>query len=147
MDATIGSSDFHASGSLTNFLPYLFAHDVIKGELNLSSAKIDLNELQGTTTTSSTAAPSTVTVTPPAQLITQYGTSATASASNPDPGSLQYLINGLTQLQDGTLKNLNALNANASAAISAALTPPTLEQETKNTENFKMTVYGSLKYL
>jgi len=53
MDATIGSSDFHASGSLTNFLPYLFAHDVIKGELNLSSAKIDLNELQGTTTTSS----------------------------------------------------------------------------------------------
>jgi len=101
----------------------------------------------GTTTTSSTAAPSTVTVTPPAQLITQYGTSATASASNPDPGSLQYLINGLTQLQDGTLKNLNSLNANASAAITAALTPPTLEQETKNTENFKMTVYGSLKYL
>jgi hypothetical protein len=97
--------------------------------------------------TTSTPSPSTITVTPPPALITQYGTSATASASNPDPGSLQYIVNGLTQLQDGTLKNLNSLNANATAAITAALTPPTLEQETKNTENFKMTVYGSLKYL
>lgn len=47
MNASIGKSDFHATGSLSNFLPYFFAKDVIKGQLTLQSSLIDLNELQG----------------------------------------------------------------------------------------------------
>jgi hypothetical protein len=47
----IGTSDFKANGSLSNFLPYIFADDVIKGNLNFVSSHINLNEFMGTTST------------------------------------------------------------------------------------------------
>lgn len=47
-NGNIGKSDFHATGSLSNFLPYIFSNDVIKGNLTLTSANIDLNEIMGT---------------------------------------------------------------------------------------------------
>lgn len=43
----IGKSDFKASGSLSNFLPYIFADDVIKGNLKFYSSHINLNEFMG----------------------------------------------------------------------------------------------------
>lgn len=51
----IGTSDFKANGSLSNFLPYIFADDVIKGNLNFSSSHINLNEFMGTSSNSSSA--------------------------------------------------------------------------------------------
>ena len=59
-NAYIGKSDFHATGSVSNFLPYLFANDVLKANLNLTSSNLDLNEISATdssaenTTTSNT---------------------------------------------------------------------------------------------
>lgn len=47
-NASIGKSDFHATGSISNFLPYLFANDVLKGNLTLTSSNLDLNEISGT---------------------------------------------------------------------------------------------------
>ncbi len=104
-----------------------------------------------TNSVTTTLNPSAITFTPPVAPLTPYGIGNDSngvpySLSNPSPGSIQFILNGLSQLQAGTLTNVNALNKNATDAITAALTPPTLEQETKNTENFKMTVYGSLKY-
>lgn len=47
-NANIGKSDFHATGSISNFLPYFFANDVVKGNLTLTSSNIDLNEISST---------------------------------------------------------------------------------------------------
>ena len=61
-DASIGKSDIHLTGSLENFLNYVFRNQTIKGQLNLVSNLIDCNELmgdipeEGTTTETATAA-------------------------------------------------------------------------------------------
>ena len=52
-NANIGKSDFHATGSISNFLPYFFANDILKGNLNLVSSNIDLNEIAGTSNSTS----------------------------------------------------------------------------------------------
>jgi len=44
LDAKVGKSDFKANGSLENFLAYAIKNDVLKGNLNLNSNLIDLNE-------------------------------------------------------------------------------------------------------
>ncbi|MBN1951531.1 MAG: hypothetical protein JW801_10020 [Bacteroidales bacterium] len=44
-DATLGSSDIRLNGSVTNYIPYILKDETIKGELNLKSNKLDLNEL------------------------------------------------------------------------------------------------------
>ncbi len=46
-DASIGKSDIHLTGSLENFLNYVFRDQTIKGQLNLVSNLIDCNELIG----------------------------------------------------------------------------------------------------
>jgi hypothetical protein len=55
----IGTSDFKAKGSLSNFLPYIFADDIIKGNLDFVSSHINLNEFMAigssTNTSNSTA--------------------------------------------------------------------------------------------
>lgn len=43
-DAILGSSDFRLDGKLSNFIPYALKDETIKGELNLYSNNIDLNE-------------------------------------------------------------------------------------------------------
>jgi len=44
-DALIGTSDIHMNGRLENFIPYVFSDETIKGQLELSSGLLDLNEL------------------------------------------------------------------------------------------------------
>lgn len=44
LDAAIGKSDFHASGSLDNFMAYAFGKGDLLGNLNLRSTQFDANE-------------------------------------------------------------------------------------------------------
>lgn len=50
-DSKVGKSDFKLTGKLENFIPYIFADGTVRGELNLVSSLIDVNELMGTDTT------------------------------------------------------------------------------------------------
>lgn len=43
-DANIGKSDIHANGKVENFLQYYFKKDVLKGEFNITSSLMDLNQ-------------------------------------------------------------------------------------------------------
>jgi hypothetical protein len=43
-DAKLGASDFRLNGRLTNFIPYALKDETVKGQLNLYSHTIDLNE-------------------------------------------------------------------------------------------------------
>ncbi|MBL0048696.1 MAG: AsmA family protein [Bacteroidetes bacterium] len=46
-DARLGKSDMTANGKMENFLAYALKDDLLKGEFNLTSNLIDLNELMG----------------------------------------------------------------------------------------------------
>lgn len=54
-DASMGRSDIHLIGSLENFLNYVFRDQTIRGQLNLVSNLIDVNELMGDTSGSDTS--------------------------------------------------------------------------------------------
>lgn len=43
-DAIIGKSDMQMNGRLENFIPFVFADETLKGNLNFSASLIDLNE-------------------------------------------------------------------------------------------------------
>jgi hypothetical protein len=43
-DAVIGKSDMQMNGRLENFIPFVFADETLKGNLNISSSLIDANE-------------------------------------------------------------------------------------------------------
>ncbi len=58
-----GKTDFNASGSLENFLAYALKDEKLRGNLNLKSTKMDLNEWMGESTTSTTAASDTAAMT------------------------------------------------------------------------------------
>lgn len=45
--AVVGKSDFNATGSLDNILSYVLKNELLQGNLNLGSNKIDLNEFMG----------------------------------------------------------------------------------------------------
>ena len=45
LDAMIGESDFHANGTIDNYMAYYLREETIKGEFNISSKKFDMNEL------------------------------------------------------------------------------------------------------
>jgi hypothetical protein len=46
-DVQMGESDIHMNGRLENFIPYVFKDEVIKGNLNLTSSVLNVNELMG----------------------------------------------------------------------------------------------------
>lgn len=54
MNARIGKSDIAANGGLDNFFGYLFGKDKLKGNLDINSKLIDLNEIMGADTTATT---------------------------------------------------------------------------------------------
>ncbi len=43
-DAVIGKSDMQMNGRLENFIPFVFADKILKGNLNITASLIDLNE-------------------------------------------------------------------------------------------------------
>jgi hypothetical protein len=59
-DAKIGKSDFKANGKIENFLDYFFAENgLLKGNFNLNSNTIDLNEFMGGEEETAAATPDT----------------------------------------------------------------------------------------
>jgi len=52
--AFMGKSDLNMNGKLSNFIPYVFNNDTIKGTLNFSSNLLDINEMMGTPTAEET---------------------------------------------------------------------------------------------
>ena len=46
-DSRIGESDLKMNGRLENFIPYIFSDKVLRGNLNLTSNLLNLNELMG----------------------------------------------------------------------------------------------------
>jgi hypothetical protein len=46
-DAVVGNTDISMNGSLENFIPFVFKGSTVRGNLNLKSNKIDLNEFMG----------------------------------------------------------------------------------------------------
>jgi hypothetical protein len=65
-DAVIGNTDVAMNGTLENFIPFIFKGGTVRGNLNLKSNNIDLNEFmtgektEGTSETSADTAPLTV---------------------------------------------------------------------------------------
>jgi hypothetical protein len=47
LDATMGNTDVSMNGSLENFIPFVFKGSTVRGNLNLKSNMIDLNEIMG----------------------------------------------------------------------------------------------------
>ncbi len=63
-DALLGKSDIKANGRIDNLIQYVFKNDLIKGSFDIKSNLMDLNELMGPetpTTTADTAAVATTT--------------------------------------------------------------------------------------
>jgi hypothetical protein len=54
-DAMMGKSDVQAKGKIENFMQYVFKNDLIKGSFALSSKLMDLNELMGSSSTTTAA--------------------------------------------------------------------------------------------
>ncbi len=55
-DALMGKSDVRANGKIDNFLQYIFKDSLIKGNFNVQSNFMDLNELMSSSTTETAAA-------------------------------------------------------------------------------------------
>jgi hypothetical protein len=47
LEASVGSTDVSLNGALENFIPFVFKGSTVRGNLNLKSNKIDLNEFMG----------------------------------------------------------------------------------------------------
>jgi hypothetical protein len=56
-DSKMGNSDIKANGKIENFMQYIFHDSLIKGNFAINSSLIDLNQLIGSTTNTTTAAP------------------------------------------------------------------------------------------
>lgn len=59
LKAQINSSDFALKGSISNYLPYLFKNQMLKGNFSLTSKMINLNEFMVSADTTTTSSPST----------------------------------------------------------------------------------------
>lgn len=93
LNAKLGKSDFNASGTLENFLPYALKDETIKGSLKLNSTSIDLNDMMGAETTSAATTPDT-----------------TKMSVVEIPGNIDFTINasiGTLAYQNYTMKNVN----------------------------------------
>ena len=55
-DALMGKSDIKASGKIENFMQYVFKDSLIKGDFNVQSNFMDLNQLMSSSSTSATPA-------------------------------------------------------------------------------------------
>lgn len=128
LQAKINSSDFTLKGSISNYLPYLFKNDVLKGNFSLASNLVNLNEFMMPPAPATKASPTATTATPTA-------TGNTVTTGTPAPGgktatgtaleipkniNIQFTTNINTILFDKlTIKNVagNVSLANAVATL------------------------------
>ncbi|MFN8143067.1 MAG: AsmA-like C-terminal region-containing protein [Bacteroidia bacterium] len=93
LNAKVGKSDFNATGSLENFLPYALKGETIKGSLKLNSTLIDLNDMMGTQTATTSAPVDTTKMT-----VVEI------------PGNIDFSLNaniGTLNYQNYTMRNVN----------------------------------------
>ncbi|HRH66927.1 MAG TPA: AsmA-like C-terminal region-containing protein, partial [Bacteroidia bacterium] len=93
LNAKIGKSDFAATGSLENFLPYVLKGETIRGNLKLNSSAIDLNDMMGTEATTTASPPDTAKM-----------------AVIEIPGNIDFTLNagiGTLTYQNFAMKNVN----------------------------------------
>ncbi|MBU2018575.1 MAG: hypothetical protein KJ941_02930 [Bacteroidetes bacterium] len=64
MNAKMGVSDFQISGTIDNYLGYAFRDELLKGQFDFTSANLDLNQLMGSSTETTTTTESSETSTP-----------------------------------------------------------------------------------
>ncbi|HWY12993.1 MAG TPA: AsmA-like C-terminal region-containing protein, partial [Bacteroidia bacterium] len=81
LDAKMGNTDIQANGKIENFLQYVFKDDLIKGAFNVTGSLVDLNQLMGPESTSTTAATPTTAAT------------STASGVVEVPGNIDFNLN------------------------------------------------------
>jgi hypothetical protein len=72
-DALLGKSDIRASGRIENFMQYIFKDALIKGSFAINSNLMDLNEMMGSSSTSTAAATNTAAATPSAAATSTTG--------------------------------------------------------------------------
>ncbi len=77
MDLTAGASDLQMDGTLSNFIPYVFAGQTISGSLNVRSGLLDVNELLPETADDTSGSQ-------PAEQQAAPGTSETEASSGKD---------------------------------------------------------------
>ncbi len=63
-DMKMGNSDFHATGNLENFIAYALKDEVLKGELNLTSTLININDFMTFASEEETTETTTIAATP-----------------------------------------------------------------------------------
>ena len=71
-DSKIGKSDIKASGRIDNILPYLFQDEVLKGNVLITSNKLDVDDLMRSVVESKTEATTTVDSVTSAILVPKY---------------------------------------------------------------------------
>lgn len=125
LQAKINSSDFTLKGSISNYLPYLFKNDILKGNFSLASNLINLNEFM-TPSAPATKASSTATTSTP--VVTENTTTTETSVSGrqtatgtaleiPKNINIQFATNINTILFDKlTIKNVTG-NVNLANAV------------------------------
>lgn len=72
-DAHIGKSDLHAAGDIDNYMGYFLNGDALKGSFNLNSTYFDMDELMGSSETTSTSETTTSTESASASDTAAYG--------------------------------------------------------------------------
>ncbi len=117
LKATVGKSDFNASGRVESYLPYVLSDGTIKGSLSLKSQLIDCNELMGNSTTTATADTATTATTMAEEAAVVEVPKNIDFALSTDIKEILYdkliitNINGGVQVKDGVAK-LNNLKLN-----------------------------------
>ncbi|MCE3229596.1 MAG: hypothetical protein K0S32_4147 [Bacteroidetes bacterium] len=100
-DAKMGNSDIQASGKIENFMQYLFKDDLIKGTFALNSTLMDLNQLMGSSSTSTAPAAAAET--------TAAATSTAATGVVEVPGNIDFNLDskiGKVLYTNLTLENM-----------------------------------------
>ncbi|MDH4474604.1 MAG: AsmA-like C-terminal region-containing protein [Fluviicola sp.] len=59
LNATMGKSDFAMTGTIDNYMGYIFRDELLKGDFTFNSNNLDLDQLMGASTSSAPAAAST----------------------------------------------------------------------------------------
>lgn len=110
LDARMGKSDFNANGTIDNLFGYYFSKQKLKGNFNLKSSLINLNEFMGeeTATTSTTDTASTNLIEVPANI--DFVLNAAINKLLYDNWTMEQ-VNGAVIIRDQKI-NLNNLHLN-----------------------------------
>ncbi|MCX8079805.1 MAG: membrane assembly protein AsmA [Bacteroidia bacterium] len=83
-DGNLGKSDIHMAGRIDNFMGYLFRNEALKGKFTFNSDYLDLNELMGSSSSTSAT---------PSSTSTSASTAASTSTAVAEvPGNIDFVL-------------------------------------------------------